>query len=85
MTAFKEAVQAAIDEHWPQIGPMNDDDIDPIDRAEMQSSHPSAWVLVLGGETLDGTVHSTSRYTPARQSPFVGIGLLYDQLTMWAG
>ena len=87
---FRGEVQSLIDRWWDRVGPVPDEMDDPLDAAdvaEMGQTFPAAWVLLVEARSLANpdAVSSSTRYTASGQSPFTGIGLLYDQLQLWSG
>lgn len=93
LDGFRSDIQEVIEKHWGSIGPMGrlDDSVDDLEAAEIEQemgiTYCSGWVLILGSasiENSDGPAMSM-RVAPRGQSPFLGIGLVHDQLQTWVG
>lgn len=87
---FKTELAELINKHWGTLNPSSEvfeDDVDPLDLAEMGDTFPGAWVLFLEAQSLanEDAPRLSMRITPRGQSPFTGIGLATDALASWVG
>ena len=84
--AFRRDLDALIDKHWPDIGPHQDEDLDPLDRAEAGQVSPNAWILVVASSSFeDDPMTLTSTWSRPHQHPHTSIGLLVDGQAMRVG
>lgn len=86
-----EEFQAALDEligsYWPRIAPSFENGTLNLEEDPDVPTIPGGWVLVVAAQPIDpdhpDAVYSSARYSPAAQSPYLGIGLLADQVASW--
>jgi hypothetical protein len=87
---FVEALGEFLEGWYPGVlAPHPGDGLDDEEREGMGTTYLSGWVLVVSSSSLDPdpaakVSHTTSKYYPDLQNPFLGIGLLADAYHRWA-
>lgn len=86
--SFREQLVTLIEEHWETLRPKpEDDDLDPVNTAEMGATYPSGWVLLVTASSIENpeATHALIHVRPDGQSPYLTVGILYEGLQVVAG